>query len=439
MTRVMRVNWRTAAAALPAVALIGSGLALAATDGHRSTDTVAGSGPLVTVPETAVQHPESPTLPALPELAAPPEATATRVTSVADLKLSGSVNGIPAAALAAYRRGAQLVDAADPDCNLDWALLAAIGKVESDHGRYGGNGVDAHGTVRPGIYGIALDGTHDTAVIRDTDGGAFDRDATYDRAVGPMQFIPDTWRTVGVDASGDGRRDPQNLMDAATGAGVYLCSGPGDLGSQGGARSAVLRYNQSSAYADRVLAIARAYRGGYAVVPDSALSEAQRTGQPYLPTGDEVQPGSVPGVVGAGTPSSRPEPGVGGSTPSPTTTGSSPTGSGAGSGPSGTGPSGDPTPTPSGTAGGGGLGGTVAGVVGGLVGGVTRQTPSSPSTSSRPSPSSPSSSATSTPGPTSSSSTSPPVPLEVLPTAGTCPSGYDPVVELGVTVLCVRR
>ncbi len=449
MTRVTRVNWRTAAAALPAVALVGSGLALAVTDGHRSTDTVAGSSPVVTVPETAVQHPESPTLPALPELPAPPETSATQVARVAGSPLAGSANGIPAAALAAYRRGAQLVDAADPGCNLDWALLAAIGKVESDHGRYGGNGVDAQGTVRPGIYGIALDGTHDTAVIRDTDGGAFDRDATHDRAMGPMQFIPGTWRTVGVDANGDGRKDPQNLMDAATAAAVYLCSGPGDLGTASGARTAVLRYNHSDAYADQVLAIARAYRGGYAVVPDSGLTEAQRTGRPYLPTGDEVQPGSGPGVVAAGQPS-RPEPGARGTTPSPSMSGSSPTGSGAGSGPSGTssggpgaggpgsgGPgSGDnPTPAPSGTAG-GGLGGTVGGVVG-VVGGAG-QSPSSSSTSSRPSPISTSSS-TSVPRPTPSSSTTAPLPLEVLPLDGTCPTGYDPVVELGATVLCVRR
>ena len=71
MTRVARVSWRTVAAALPAVALVGSGLVLVATDGTPSTDVVAGSSPLVTVPRTAIQHPEAPALPALPELPAP--------------------------------------------------------------------------------------------------------------------------------------------------------------------------------------------------------------------------------------------------------------------------------------------------------------------------------------------------------------------------------
>ena len=165
-----------------------------------------------------------------------------------------SANGIPAAALDAYRRAATIVDAADAECKIDWALIAAIGKVESNHGRYGGNGIDRDGTVRPGIYGIPLNGSNNTAVIRDTDGGTYDRDLTWDRAVGPMQFIPGTWRSVGVDANGDGRKDPQNMADAATATAVYLCSGPGDLSTDSGARSAVLRYNHSDAYADQVLA-----------------------------------------------------------------------------------------------------------------------------------------------------------------------------------------
>lgn len=443
MTRVTRVNWRTIAAALPAVALIGGGLALVATDGTpTTTDVVADSSPLVTVPQTAVQRPEAPSLPALPELPAPAEAAPTPVASAAGLQLTGSANGIPAAALAAYRRGAQLVDLADTECNIDWALLAAIGKVESNHGRYGGNGIDQSGTVRPGIYGIPLNGTNNTAVIRDTDGGAYDRDTTFDRAVGPMQFIPGTWRSVGVDANGDGRKDPQNLMDAVTGAAVYLCSGPGNLGNEAGARTAVLRYNQSDAYADQVLALARAYRGGYAVVPDGALSEAQRTGQPFLPTGNEATlPGPAAGAAGAGTkPSSKPKPSPSSSTPSPSSTagsggnGSGTSAGGSGSG-SGSGGSGGSTPSPSSTSG-GGLTGAVGGVVGGVVGGITGQTPSSTSSSSTPKPSSSSTSSTPKPSP-SSTSTPPKLPITVAPVNGKCPSGYVPEVNVvGVVVLC---
>lgn len=62
----------------------------------------------------------------------------------------------------------------------------------------------------------------------DTDRGSLDRDPTYDRAVGPMQFIPGTWRRVGVDANGDGVKDPQDIGDAATAAAVYPVLGTGE-------------------------------------------------------------------------------------------------------------------------------------------------------------------------------------------------------------------
>ena len=63
--------------------------------------------------------------------------------------------------------------------------------------------------AQPGIYGIALDGTNNTAVIRDTDGGQYDSDDEFDRAIGPMQFIPSTWSVVGVDSDGDGSATPR--------------------------------------------------------------------------------------------------------------------------------------------------------------------------------------------------------------------------------------
>ena len=301
----MRLPWRTAAGAVPAIVLVASGIALAATGGNPSTDIVADSSPLVTVPDTALNHLDAPVLPALPELPAPSEAEPTPLYQPAGLPSSMSANGIPAAALDAYRRAATIVDAADAECKIDWALIAAIGKVESNHGRYGGNGIDRDGTVRPGIYGIPLNGSNNTATIRDTDGGAYDRDLTWDRAVGPMQFIPGTWRVVGVDANGDGRKDPQNMADAATATAVYLCSGPGDLSTDSGARSAVLRYNHSEAYADQVLALAAGYRGGYTVVPGSDLSDSQRTGSPYLPSG-EPRPMASYDPVKASQPAAKP-------------------------------------------------------------------------------------------------------------------------------------
>ena len=145
--------------------------------------------------------------------------------------------GIPSVAVDAYMQAADRLAVDDPTCGIRWTLLAAIGRVESNHGRFGGALLrdDGYGT-RP-IRGIPLDGRPNVALIGDTDRGELDGDTTYDRAVGPMQFIPSTWRSVGVDANGDGKRDPNNIFDAAQGAAAYLCRGDADLRDPGrGAR-----------------------------------------------------------------------------------------------------------------------------------------------------------------------------------------------------------
>jgi hypothetical protein len=120
-------------------------------------------------------------------------------------------------------------------------------------------------------------------VIRDTDAGQYDQDATYDRAVGPMQFIPSTWAIVGVDADNDGQRNPQDIYDAALASAVYLCSGPDDLSTASGQRSSVFRYNHSERYVDLVLAIERAYLAGdYSAVPNGTTSTGFTLGTPPL-------------------------------------------------------------------------------------------------------------------------------------------------------------
>uniref|UniRef100_UPI00082A4944 lytic murein transglycosylase n=1 Tax=Nocardioides jensenii TaxID=1843 RepID=UPI00082A4944 len=196
-----------------------------------------------------------------------PEGSGDRIVQTA------STNGIPAAALSAYQRAATVINAADKTCNIPWQLVAAIGRVESDHGRYNNNTLGKDGISRPGIYGIALDGSNNTQAILDTDAGQYDRDAKHDRAVGPMQFIPQTWSVVGVDADGDAQRNPQDIDDAALAAAVYLCSGDNDLSTNAGQRSAVHRYNHSDSYVDLVLRIMNAYiDGDYTSVPNSTTS-----------------------------------------------------------------------------------------------------------------------------------------------------------------------
>jgi membrane-bound lytic murein transglycosylase B len=186
---------------------------------------------------------------------------------------SSSTNGIPAAALAAYQRAESVINSADKSCNLTWQLIAAIGRVESNHGRFGGNALDDDGVARPGIYGLALDGSNNTSVIHDTDAAQFDNDPVYDRAVGPMQFIPSTWSVVGVDADGDGQRNPQDIDDAALATAVYLCSGADDLATTAGQRSAVYRYNHSQAYVDLVLSIMNAYLDGdFTSIPNNTTA-----------------------------------------------------------------------------------------------------------------------------------------------------------------------
>jgi Transglycosylase SLT domain len=191
----------------------------------------------------------------------------TRIVSTA------STSGIPSAALSAYQRAETVINAADKSCNLTWQLIAGIGRVESNHGRANGNVLDDTGLAVPGIYGVALNGANKTTEILDTDAGQYDNDATYDRAVGPMQFIPSTWSVVGVDADGDGVRNPQDIDDAALGTAVYLCSGADDLGTDAGREAAVFRYNHSQSYVDLVLSIADAYTlGDFTSVPNSTVA-----------------------------------------------------------------------------------------------------------------------------------------------------------------------
>lgn len=191
-----------------------------------------------------------------------PGSTSVVPRSPAQVLASSSVSGIPAAALSAYQRAEAVINAADRTCGLTWQLIAAIGRVESNHGRFGGNVLSVEGVATPGIYGVALDGRDGVALISDADGGIFDHDTSFDRAVGPFQFIPSTWSVVGVDADGDGMRNPQDLDDAALAAAVYLCSGGEDLSSDSGLKSAVFRYNHSSAYVDLVLDVMRQYLAG---------------------------------------------------------------------------------------------------------------------------------------------------------------------------------
>jgi len=162
---------------------------------------------------------------------------------------------IPAVALDAYRTASAAAPGVADGCEVDWRVLAAIGKVESDHGRVGEERtLSRDGTIRPPIRGAALDGTAGRQAIHDTDGGVLDGDSLWDRAMGPLQFIPTTWSELGRDGNRDGHADPDNLYDAALTAVAHLCTRePGDYARRADLRRALISYNASERYANEVL------------------------------------------------------------------------------------------------------------------------------------------------------------------------------------------
>ncbi|QFY11498.1 transglycosylase SLT domain-containing protein [Nonomuraea phyllanthi] len=120
----------------------------------------------------------------------------------------------------------ELYQAAATRCpGLSWTVLAAIGQVESGHGR--NNGPSSAG------------------------------------ALGPMQFMPATWKHYGVDGDGDGKSDIWSPYDAVPGAANYLCAnGAGQGGEK--LRKAIWFYNHSWDYVNKVMGIAEAYARTYA-------------------------------------------------------------------------------------------------------------------------------------------------------------------------------
>jgi membrane-bound lytic murein transglycosylase B len=110
------------------------------------------------------------------------------------------------------------VSARDYGFGPDWYILAAVGEVESDHGR----------NMGPSSAG----------------------------AMGPMQFLPSTWETSGVDGNGDGLANIMDPEDAIPAAAGYLKIG----GAPHDWYRALYSYNHADWYVKKVLAVAEAYR-----------------------------------------------------------------------------------------------------------------------------------------------------------------------------------
>jgi len=113
------------------------------------------------------------------------------------------------------------IDSARYCKGLSWTVLAAIGQVESGHGK----------NLGPSSAG----------------------------ALGPMQFLPSTWAAYGVDGDGDGQADIMSPYDAVPSAAAYLCRSGANRGPDG-LYDAIFAYNRADSYVQKVLGLAAQYR-----------------------------------------------------------------------------------------------------------------------------------------------------------------------------------
>jgi membrane-bound lytic murein transglycosylase B len=246
-----------------------------AEDGFTPLAAVARTGESSGVTVVAASSPPTPFRIAAGNLSAPPPAVV--LSSVGSLR-------IPTIALKAYRNAERMMAEAYPNCGVSWNLLAGIGRIESGHAN--GGATDAAGNPIPPIYGPALDGTlpGNEVIVQNVQAGR----VTYARALGPMQFLPGTWARYASDGKGDGKADVQNIFDATLGAARYLCSGNLNLRNQSQVLAAILRYNNSMAYAQNVLGWAAAYATGVEPVDLPPISgPAPPLGDAHLDTAPE--------------------------------------------------------------------------------------------------------------------------------------------------------
>ncbi len=147
---------------------------------------------------------------------------------------------IPANYLAMYQQ------AADACPGLPWSVVAAIGKVETNHGRL----------KAPGV----------------TEG------ANFAGAAGPMQMgigvgaAGSAFWTYAIDGNGDGKASPYDPADAIPSATAYLCKALRDHG--GDLSRAVFAYNHAQWYVDKVLAIASSYAATASLPAGAAAADA---------------------------------------------------------------------------------------------------------------------------------------------------------------------
>lgn len=219
-----------------------------------AAESSSGAVPVGGAPYAPVRAPDQ--APAQPVAVTAPD-HGLPVIDPAWLRTTAGRAGIPETALAAYARATLR---APRSCGLGWTTLAALGYVESHHGTIGDRVLGLDGVSSKPILGPALDGVGGFAAIPTSEAGtALHGDPRWDRALGPMQFITSTWQRWGADGDGDGRRDPQDIDDAAWSAARYVCADGRDLTSGAGWSAGVFSYNRSQVYLDDIYAAASEY------------------------------------------------------------------------------------------------------------------------------------------------------------------------------------
>ncbi|MGW4569097.1 lytic transglycosylase domain-containing protein [Streptomyces sp. NPDC004561] len=314
--RRLRKGAATTAVAAAAVAALSASQAPGMTSEDHGRQATAGSSSPVPDSAGADATGNSPYYTDLPPLNSPNPNPSPSPTANTPVVQGDAEAGIPATVLDAYKKAEAELRSSKPGCNLPWQLLAAIGKVES--GQADGGRVDASGTTLSPILGPVLDG-NGFALIKDTDHGEYDGNSQYDQAVGPMQFIPSTWAWAGRDGNGDGKKDPNNVYDAALAAGHYLCRDAWDLSREADLHSAILSYNDSQSYLATVLSWMEYYRKGTHSVPDGTGGLPSHRSDDSTPHKSSPKPSDPPRTKPAPTPSEPGggQPGGGHESPSP--------------------------------------------------------------------------------------------------------------------------
>ncbi|GAA1105231.1 bifunctional lytic transglycosylase/C40 family peptidase [Nocardiopsis composta] len=206
----------------------------------------------------------------------------------------------------AYTRAAVALPGIEPGCTgLTWAMIAGIAAVESDHAA--GRDIAGNGDITPPVVGPRLDGSGvggNLTPHHDTDGGRWDGDADYDRAVGVTQHLPANWAAYGRDGNGDGVADPHNAYDATLSTAVELCrshpTAKVDFTDRAQLRGALFRYNRADWYVEDVLEAIDRYSAfnttptavsGDGQGADAARWALQQVGWPYVWGGESREEG----------------------------------------------------------------------------------------------------------------------------------------------------